>query len=192
MNSKLNPFDRLRTRTQKSKLQFKIQKLIGNWKLEIGNSREGFSLIELLVVISIIAVLSALIFGSLYVIPRMRDAQRKSDLLLIQHALEQYKADGDLYPTNDSWPGCGSPLEYASTSTVYLPKFPCDPNGTGYWNSGAYYTWSSDPVADPPTRYKIGACLENASDTGLNVTNTNPVSADTSCTSSKWYVLESP
>lgn len=149
----------------------------------------GFTLIELLIVFTIIAVLSALIFGNLYIVPRMRDAQRKSDLRLIQHSLEQYKADRDLYPTYGAWSGCGFTLGFGST--IYLSKFPCDPSGSNYWNAGWYYTWSSDPVADPPTRYKIGACLENANDAGSDVIATNPGGTGT-CASGKYYVLESP
>lgn len=165
---------------------------ISNLKFKISNYGKGFSLVELLIVISIIAVLSALIFGSLYVIPRMRDAQRKSDLYKIQQALEQYKADQGLYPPYGFWSGgCGA-FSIQSGGKVYLDESPCDPIGSSYWNWGWYFTWSSDPISNPPSRYVIAACLENANDNSPETTNQIPVAgAPTGCPSGKYFVLKS-
>src|SRR5689334_7104133 len=64
------------------------------------SSVRAFTLIELLVVISIIGVLSALTtVNFIGVEQRARDGQRKSDLLVIASALEQYRSDAGNYPT---------------------------------------------------------------------------------------------
>lgn len=59
----------------------------------------GFSLIELLVVISIIAVLSALLMANFMgARERARDAQKISDLGSIKTALRMYYNDNQKYP----------------------------------------------------------------------------------------------
>lgn len=61
--------------------------------------KHGFTLIELLVVIGIIAILSAIglvVYTS--VMQQGRDSKRKSDLLSLQSALEQYYNDQSFYP----------------------------------------------------------------------------------------------
>lgn len=59
----------------------------------------GFTMIELLVVISIIAVLSTIaLVVYTTTLKNGRDAKRQSDLRQIQSALEQYRADQFYYP----------------------------------------------------------------------------------------------
>lgn len=61
----------------------------------------GFSLIELLVVISIIAVLSALLMANFMgARERARDAQKISDLESIKTALRMYYNDNQFYPSD--------------------------------------------------------------------------------------------
>ncbi len=60
----------------------------------------GFTLIEILVVLAIIAILVALILANFNTSRRKaRDAQRQSDLTQIQLSIEQYYDDYSLYPT---------------------------------------------------------------------------------------------
>jgi prepilin-type N-terminal cleavage/methylation domain-containing protein len=62
-------------------------------------SQKGFTLVELLVVISIIGLLSTLAVVSLgSARSRARDARRISDIRQIQTALELYFADQGIYP----------------------------------------------------------------------------------------------
>jgi len=62
---------------------------------------KGFSLIELLVVISIIAVLSALLMANFMgARERARDAQKISDLESIKTALRMYYNDNQSYPAD--------------------------------------------------------------------------------------------
>jgi len=61
----------------------------------------GFSLIELLVVISIIGVLSAVLVANFMGMrERARDAQKIQDLYAIKNALRMYYNDNQSYPTN--------------------------------------------------------------------------------------------
>ncbi len=101
-------------------------------KLDLKRSEAGFSLVELMITISIIAVLiAASLFSYSNIQRRARDATRQSDLKIIQSALEQYKADQGFYPTSITY---GTALTYGTGSTLrtYLNKIPQDIATTGY------------------------------------------------------------
>lgn len=86
--------------------------------------RRGFTLVELLVTISIIATISAIGFLTYTtVLKQGRDAKRQSDLRAIQSALEQYRADQGSYPTA---------LASLTTPKTYLNQIPQDPLGSSY------------------------------------------------------------
>ena len=97
---------------------------------------KGFTFVELLVVISIVAILSVIgLVTYAAFLSNTRDAKRQSDLKLIQSALEQYHGDQKYYPYEIS-PG-GS---LVSGSKTYLNKVPSDPKGSpnySYVSSGA-------------------------------------------------------
>ena len=64
-------------------------------------NKKGFSLIELLVVISIIGVLSAVLVANFMGMrERARDAQKIQDLYAVKNALRMYYNDHQSYPTN--------------------------------------------------------------------------------------------
>lgn len=82
----------------------------------------GFSLLELLVVIGIIAILTALGTVSFTTAQKKtRDSRRLSDLKEIQNALETYHAVNGAYP-GGAYPGGIDDLEYFSGGSV-----PVDP-----------------------------------------------------------------
>lgn len=65
------------------------------------SNQRGFSLIELLVIISIISLLSTIVISSLEISrQKARDAVRKSDLHQIHNALELYYVTIGDYPDN--------------------------------------------------------------------------------------------
>lgn len=81
-------------------------------------SKKGFTLVELLVVISIIGILSAIglvLYSS--VLKQGRDSKRQSDLKSIQLALEQYNNDQSHYPAN-----LGSSLTFGTK--IYMNTVP--------------------------------------------------------------------
>jgi prepilin-type N-terminal cleavage/methylation domain-containing protein len=118
--------------------------------------RKGFTLIELMVVMSIIAVMMLILIGILNptaLINRGKDARRKRDLARIRVAFEEYYNDKGCYPdvakvTELSLPtSCDSLIVFAP----WLVPWPCDPDGDPYeirvdgansscWNEYRAYT----------------------------------------------------
>jgi len=144
---------------------------------------QGFSLIEILVAISIITVLSVISFFAFSAVQKKsRDAKRQSDLGLIRSALEQYRADQGFYPKNtvdgspQSFLGTvgapftnhtGNPVVPLPTLKTYLAKTPADPlNGTTGYNyqylakSSTGGTCNNTP-ASYCRKYSLCANLEN-------------------------------
>lgn len=129
------------------------------------NIKKGFTLVELLVVVSLIGVLATLVLANLNAArERGRDAVRKSDLRNIQTALRLYYNDIGRYPAGTStMTACGagaSPTACAYGSiwtrlgTTYMGILPDDPLSAQDYK----YTYVDDD------NYTIMACLENKSD----------------------------
>lgn len=89
--------------------------------------KSGFTLVELLVVVTIITILMAIGFISYRQFVRQaEDAQRLSDLKFIQSALEQYHADQHYYPPSIT---PGEALKNPDKTKTYLTIIPKDPLG---------------------------------------------------------------
>lgn len=87
----------------------------------------AFSLIELLVVISIMAILLAIAIGSFTAASRSaRNSKRRADMETLRQAMVVYKADTGAYPT--SLAGVQAILEAGYVS----PPFPTNPKGQNY------------------------------------------------------------
>jgi len=116
-------------------------------------NKKGFTLTELLIVVSIILFLAALIIFYLRnQIFKGNDVKRKADLHKITIAMEEYEKDHDCYPTADliiCKPGTGL--------KPYLNKIPCD-----LATNASYFTEVEDSTC--PSWYRIYINLENQKD----------------------------
>lgn len=119
------------------------RKAAGNRVLRAANhssrERSGFTLIEILVVLAIIATLAALVGPSVFRNVGISRAQAaKSQLELFALALEQYRLDNHIYPTSEqglaalrTMPGTGDPPP--NWRGPYLRRVvPNDPWGRAY------------------------------------------------------------
>lgn len=118
----------------------------------------GFTLIEMLVVVSIIGILATLVSANLNSArSRARDAERKSDLKNIQTALRIYYNDYGSYP--ESLPSWGS--EWKIGTTVYMATLPKDPLSP---TQDYRYTLGTAVDTNDTDNFILQACLENKSD----------------------------
>lgn len=141
----------------------------------VPNSAKGFTLVELLIVITIIAVLSTIgmtVYSSAQ--KSARDAKRKADLNQINLYLQYYYSDNGRYPpagvcavgtscyiystAGDSWIP-------ALTSGSYTNRLPVDPlnNANSPWSPGNY-SYSYGNVTTNGQKYDLTAQLENSND----------------------------
>ncbi len=150
---------------------------------------QGFTLVELVVVIAIIGILTTIVIGSISgAKATARDIRRVSDIKAIQTALTKYYNDNNHYPcqiyanggsSNYTTPGgvC-YPGFYQST---YMPSTPFDPrdNTTRY----SYSALNANPNLSANcllavtyiASYHLGAVLEN---TSMNVLSSDKDETD--------------
>ncbi|MEW6071885.1 MAG: type II secretion system protein GspG [Planctomycetota bacterium] len=133
----------------------------------------GFSLIELVVVISILAILAGVL------VPRVtnhmksaRDSRRLADIKAIRNAVEQYYMDNTTYPaanTNGAYGGWDVSLDGNFISVLqdkgYLPEVPADPiNDATYHYRYYVYPAASYGCVGSTSFYVLGIkAFENAS-----------------------------
>ena len=138
----------------KNILKTKIDRLNSKLSQKRNSFNEnGFTLVELLVVISIISVLVSVMAGGFRSSQtRGRDVQKKSDLKQIAGALELYYSDYGKYPDTVTWGA-----EFTDGKTVYFKQIPNDPVSTLSY----FYR-----IVDPPTnqKFQLFARLENSED----------------------------
>lgn len=109
--------------------------------------KKGFTLIEILIVITIVGILIAIATSSyLTALKQSRDTRRKTDLEQIRQGLETYRSENGLYPEsgNGSW-------KTNLTSGGFISAIPSDPKPP---SSYAYVPGLGD------TTYSLCATLE--------------------------------
>lgn len=108
--------------------------------------KQGFTFIEILVVITIIGVLTLVATTNFAVVnKKARDGKRKGDLEQIKAALEMYRTDEKVYPTTAIWNGFGGGSITGETyGTVYMEDIPDDPmeNYSYKYSSGTGATYN--------------------------------------------------
>ncbi|MGA2188400.1 MAG: type II secretion system major pseudopilin GspG [Steroidobacteraceae bacterium] len=110
------------------------------------NRQSGFTLIEIMVVVVILAVLGALVVPKILEnVDKARVTRAQSDIRAIQTALDLYRLDNFKYPTTEQ--GLQALVKQPSDPTItnyrsggYLPSMPKDP-----WNNPYQYV---SPGAD--------------------------------------------
>jgi prepilin-type N-terminal cleavage/methylation domain-containing protein len=127
----------------------------------------GFTLVELLVVVALIALLSSFIMAALTTArARGRDAGRLAQITAIQQALQLYVTDHSSFPTTGTNPTCladsgtcwsglaDTDPDIATALASYIPSLPADPlNTRGVGDRYLLYTGTlphgctSDPSA---------------------------------------------
>lgn len=108
--------------------------------------QQGFTLIEVMVVIVILGILSALVVPNIiHKAGDARTAAAKSDLAAIGQALDMYKLDNSTYPSTDQGlealvkKPSGSPAPRNWNPNGYLKKLPEDP-----WHKAYEYLSPAD------------------------------------------------
>lgn len=107
--------------------------------LHRNNKQQGFTLLEIMVVIVILGVLAAMVVPNLMGNKDKADIQKvKSDIIALENALDMYKLDNSVYPSTDqglealvSEPS-GSPAPRNYRDGGYIKRLPQDPWGNDY------------------------------------------------------------
>ena len=132
----------------------------------ITSRRPGFTLLELLVVISIIGILMTLGVAAFSTAQKKgRDAKRQGDIKSIQNAFEQYYADNSGYGTCDAM----TTADYFSSGTRPVdPKtgvnYTCTSTGTTYCVCATLDDTTGGNATDASCTFGAGAgyfCLKN-------------------------------
>ncbi|MBI4992512.1 MAG: prepilin-type N-terminal cleavage/methylation domain-containing protein [Candidatus Harrisonbacteria bacterium] len=168
------------------------------------NSKKGFTLVEILVVVAIIGLLSSVfVIGLAGVRSRGRDTKRIADLKQVQNAMELYYAKCGYYPGSQSSGACsntGDPGTWGPETTagtvqnvlvnggIGIPKIPQDPL------AGGNYGYAVDPTRQS---YVLAAILENDKDPALvastynvDITWTAKTTGFPACSGTKAYCVK--
>jgi prepilin-type N-terminal cleavage/methylation domain-containing protein len=147
----------------------------------ITNKKKGFTLIEILIVVAIIAILASVVLVGLGPTQQAgRDARRISDLSEVQNGLELYYNKCGYYPgaSNATDATCDASAPGGTAVTAYtnmagelqaigigISSVPVDPNNT----APHQYTYATNGASGGS--YVLGAVLENTSNSVFTTYN---------------------
>lgn len=121
------------------------------------SSLKGFTIVELIIVISLLSVLAVLAISYFQnQLLKGNDAKRKADINRIKVAAEEYEKDHSCYPKSIT---CG--IHPEQDVYPYLNDVPCDPI------SKVSYVYENDPSSMCPKWYRIYTNLTNVADSSV-------------------------
>jgi len=143
--------------------------------------KKGFTLMEILIAISIIAILTAIGIVSYASINRnARNAKRKSDVEQMRSALELYRADTGHYPSINTTLDDASNLENDTAFVTYMDPVPTDPKGEQYQYLATdlvgsfYYGYCLAATMEPLGTYVAENTCSITTPDGYNYLKKNP------------------
>ncbi len=96
--------------------------------IKLPKSKRGFTLVELMIVITVIAILSTIAVVSFTRVQKQsRDTKRKGDVRSLATALQAYFTEINSYPAT-----------LGTLTPTYIPSIPVDPNGDTRVGSYSY------------------------------------------------------
>ncbi len=159
--------------------------------------------------IGILTTAAMMLINPSFQLQKARDSKRKSDIKLMQSALELFRSEQGIYPPslNSSYSliNCVSSNSFtadtigncSNTATVYLQTVPTDPRASSKYFYCAY--GESGCAGAPNGGYVIYSCLENATDTSALSINTTPaaptsstITSFLSCPTPEYYGVVNP
>lgn len=126
--------------------------------------KRGLTLVELLVVISILVIMVGIVAGTLNpiaLVNKAKDSRRKNDLKEIKIAFEEFFTDKGRYPSAvevNGWNIVDNCFKIIPEMKSYLKTLPCDPNKKPY-----------EIVIIDENTFKVITNLENRSDNDIPV-----------------------
>ena len=151
--------------------------------MNIFRKSKGFSLVEVIIVIAIMAVLSALIYASFNTSrAQSRDQKRISDISTIQLALEQYFNGHGVYPTqlNQLVPTYLPSITTDTTNKYANQYFPLTKT-SGSSNCVSYQLWATFETSNSYLDSKKGF------DSSTDQSHSNLLSVNTSINGGLYY-----
>lgn len=146
---------------------------------------KGFTLVELLVVISIIGILTVIgVVSFSGAQKKARDVARKSELSALSKALMMYYSDKGVFPTYDQLGVGGLGGSFTDGVYVYMKRTPKESKSD--WTRFCYV------VSNDSKKFGLLAKLENVQDTSCDVGNSTPTTAGECASKDYCYVVTSP
>jgi type IV pilus assembly protein PilA len=130
------------------------------------NKREGFTLIELMIVVAIIGILAAIAIPNILRFQlRSRSSEGKVNIAAIRTAQEGYYAEFSTYIACSASPGLPSPLKQVWTDNGGFSQIGWEPEGDTYFQYGVD---AGAPGGPPFSHYTVEAISDMDGDSAYN------------------------
>jgi len=153
-------------------------------------SKQGFTLIEILIVIAIIGMIVGLLLPNFNQLRQEgRDQARKTGVKALVEALEMYKLNQSppAYPANI--PNLNTGDSWIDGEVTYLNQTPVDPL---YNTDSEKFNYRYGLNGGDPQRYYVGVCLEDTADPDGRPSPDGTIFDNSYCDSDLWYYKTEP